>query len=131
MKNRFSVFLVILCSLYLTSCATLFKGSSEEINFNSNPTGAEVWIDGKMMGHTPYNLNLITKKIYIIEFKFNGQTKTVNLNNHVGAGWVVLDVLAGLVPIIIDAVTGAWYGLDQKNVNVDFRAPGVFVPSRP
>ena len=73
-----------------------------------------MWIDGKMMGHTPYNLNLITKKTYIIEFKFNGQTRTVNLNNHVGAGWVVLDVLAGLVPVIIDAVTGAWYGLDQK-----------------
>lgn len=34
-----------------------------------------------------------------------------------GAGWIVLDVLAGLVPIIVDAATGAWYGLDQDNVN--------------
>jgi hypothetical protein len=35
----------------------------------------------------------------------------------VGAGWVVLDVLAGLVGIIVDAATGAWYELDQDAVN--------------
>jgi hypothetical protein len=26
-------------------------------------------------------------------------------------------VLAGLVGVIVDAATGAWYSLDQKNVN--------------
>jgi len=78
------------------------------------------------MGRTPINFNLITKKSYIIEFKFEGQTKTITLNNHVGAGWIILDVLGGLIPVIIDAATGAWYSFDQKNVNVDFRSPGTF-----
>jgi len=39
------------------------------------------------------------------------------LNNSVGAGWFVLDILGGLIPIIIDAATGNWYGLDQEHVN--------------
>lgn len=120
--------LTVVC-LYLTSCATLFKGTSEEVNFNSNPNGAEVWIDGKIMGHTPVNFKLITKKTYVIEFKYQDQTKTINLNNHVGAGWIVLDVLGGLIPIIVDAATGAWYSFDQKNMNVDFKSPGVFEPA--
>lgn len=124
MKIR--IFAVIVASLYFTSCATLFKGTSEDINFGSNPSGAEVWIDGKMMGRTPINFQLMSKKTYVIEFKYEGQTKTVNLNNHVGAGWILLDVLAGLVPVIIDAATGAWYSFDQKNVNVDFKSPGLF-----
>jgi hypothetical protein len=128
MKNKISACLVLCLCLYLSNCATLFKGTSEEINFGSNPVGAEVWVDGQMMGKTPINFKLSVKKEYKIEFRFEGQTRTVMLNNHVGAGWIILDVLAGLVPVIIDAATGAWYSLDQKNVNVDFRAPGVFEP---
>ena len=55
----------------------------------------------------------------IVEFKKEGfKTITRNGTNKVGAGWVILDVLAGLIPVIIDAVTGAWYHLDEKNVAV-------------
>jgi len=32
-------------------------------------------------------------------------------------GWIILDVLAGLVGVIVDAATGAWYSFDQKNVD--------------
>jgi len=129
MKTKLALFLTVCLVLSLTSCATLFKGTTEEVNFGSNPTGAEVWVDGKLMGTTPINFRLITKKVYLIEFKYQDQTKSVYLNNHVGAGWIVLDVLGGLVPVIIDAVTGAWYSFDQSNVNVDFRAPGTFEPA--
>jgi hypothetical protein len=40
-----------------------------------------------------------------------------NITNHVGVGWIVLDVIFGLVPVIVDAATGSWYELDQKIVN--------------
>jgi len=119
MRSKITV-LILLC-VYLTSCATLFKGTSEEINFNSNPVGAEIWIDGIKMGKTPVAFKLSVKKTYVIEFKFQNESKTVNLNNHVGAGWIILDVLAGLVGVIVDAATGAWYSFDQKNINIDFK----------
>jgi hypothetical protein len=120
-------FLLVL--LLVTSCATLFKGSTDKVNFGSNPVGVEVYVDGKLMGKTPLNLELVSKKTYFIEFKMEGQTKTVNLNNKVGAGWIVLDVLGGLIPVIVDAVTGDWYQIKEKNVNVDFTSPGKFFPS--
>lgn len=128
MKSKISLVVIVCLCFFLSNCATLFKGTSEEVNFGSNPVGAEVWVDGKMMGKTPINFKLMSKKTYVIEFKLEGQTKVVNLNNHVGAGWIILDVLGGLIPVIIDAATGAWYSFDQKNVNVDFRSPGVFEP---
>lgn len=121
-----SFFLVL---LLVTSCATLFKGSTDKVNFGSNPIGAEVYVDGKLMGKTPLNLELVSKKTYVIEFKIEGQTKTVNLLNKVGAGWIVLDVLGGLIPVIVDAVTGDWYQIKEKNVNIDFTSPGRFLPS--
>jgi len=113
-----SFVLILVVSFIFTSCATLFKGSMDEVAFSSDPSGAKVYVNGNLMGTTPFNLELKSNKTYTIEFKKDGyETKTVILNNKVGAGWIVLDVLGGLIPVIIDAATGNWYNLDQEHVN--------------
>ena len=118
MKKVVSVFLLFSFIFLISSCATLFKGTTEEVNFNSDPQRAEVWVNGIKMGETPVALKLESKKTYAIEFKKEGfEPRTYTITNHVGAGWVILDVLAGLVGVIVDAATGAWYSLDQKNIN--------------
>ena len=118
MKEAVSIFVIISFLFLSSSCATLFKGTTEEVNFNSDPQRAEVWVNGNKMGETPFAIKLESKKTYTREFKKEGfQTQIYNITNHVGAGWIILDVLAGLVGVIVDAATGAWYSLDQKNVN--------------
>ena len=121
--------LALLVVMLVTSCATIFKGTTDSIKFGSNPAGAEVYIDGKLMGKTPINFELTSKKTYVIDFKFEGQTKTINLTNKIGIQWIILDVLGGLIPVVVDAVTGDWYQLKPKDVNVDFVSPGRFEPS--
>jgi len=109
---------IAVASLIFSSCATIFKGSTDDVNFSSDPSGAKVYVNGMLLGTTPVQLELKSKNSYTIEFKKEGyETKTVVLNNSVGAGWIVLDVLFGLVPIIVDAATGNWYSLDQEHVN--------------
>lgn len=116
MKTK--ILVLVMACLYLVSCATIFKGNSSKVDFNSDPQGAKILVNGNYMGDTPIRLKLESKKTYNIEFRKEGyKTKTFNITNHVGAGWIVLDVLFGLVPVIVDAATGAWYDLDQKNVN--------------
>jgi hypothetical protein len=118
-RMSLKIFSLFLAAAMLLSCATLFKGTSEELSINSDPQRAQVFINGDLYGETPISVNLESKETYTIEFKKEGyETKTFQLNNHVGAGWIVLDVLGGLVPVIVDAATGAWYHLDQKNVNM-------------
>lgn len=115
---RWKAFFMLVVSFYFVGCATLFKGTTQEVNFNSNPQKARVIVNGVEMGETPVVLKLETKKTYTIEFQAEGyKPKTYTITNHVGAGWVILDVLAGLVGVIIDAATGAWYSLDQSNIN--------------
>lgn len=122
MKKFVSVFLVFSTILLISGCATLFKGTKEEVAFHSEPQGADVYVNGVMMGSTPLTLKLESKKTYAIEFKKEGYpTSTHQITNHVGAGWIVLDILGGLLPIIVDAATGAWYKLDQNNVNTVLR----------
>lgn len=118
MKKFTSIILIFFLFLLTSSCATLFKGNSSKLDLNSNPQGAQVYVNGGYMGDTPVRLKLVSKNTYSIEFRKEGyKTKTVNITNKVGVGWVILDVLGGLIPVIIDAATGAWYELDQKNVN--------------
>ena len=118
-RTSLKIFSAFLAAAFLIGCATLFKGTNEEISINSDPQRAQIFINGDLYGETPISVQLESKKTYTIEFKKEGfQTKTFQLNNHVGAGWIVLDVLGGLVPVIVDAATGAWYHLDQKNVNM-------------
>jgi len=119
MKKLISSALIVVFVLSLSGCAAIFKGNSSKVDTNSTPKGAQVYVDGNLMGETPIRLKLESKRTYAIEFRMEGyKSKTFNITNHVGAGWIILDVLAGLVGVIVDAATGAWYELDQKNINV-------------
>lgn len=130
MKHRTPIILGLLVFAFIgNSCATIFKGSSEEVRVESKPTGAEVWIDGIKLGTTPAVFKLESKKTYSIEFKMNGKTKAVRLTNHMSAGYLILDILFGLVPVIVDAATGAWMKFDTTNIIVDIDWPAAAASS--
>ena len=121
MKYLLAVSKILAClaviALLMNGCAAIFKGSNEQVYMNSDPAGAKIYVNGALMGSTPVMLELKSNKTYNIEFRMDGyETKTYTLTNHLGAGWVILDVLCGLLPVVVDAVTGAWYGLDQDNI---------------
>lgn len=98
MKKSIAV-LCIISFLSLSGCATLFKGTSEKVNMESSPVRADVYVNGQFMGKTPMQLNLAVKRSYAIEFRAKGyQSRTYHINN-------------------VDAATGAWYHLDQKNID--------------
>jgi len=117
MKKLSFILIIVTAFLLLQSCATLFKGSGESVNFNSQPV-AKVYVDGNYKGDTPIKLEIISKKSTKIEFKSDGYTtQTVTLEGSVGGGWIVLDILGGLLPVVVDAATGNWYELNTNNVN--------------
>jgi hypothetical protein len=98
----------------------VFKGTSDNVDFSSEPDGAKVYVNGVLRGTTPVKLKLESKRTYNIEFKKEGyETKNFTLTNHVGVGWVILDVIFGIVPVVVDAATGSWYVLDQDYVKVE------------
>ena len=89
------------------------------MSFSADPEGAQVYINGSAMGTTSTQVRLEKNKDYTIEFRKEGyQSKTVFLNKGIGAGWLILDVVFGLVPVIVDAATGDWNFLTTDNVKV-------------
>lgn len=111
--------IVLVSAISLVGCATLFKQKSRTVAFNSDPQGAEIYINGNRMGKTPMPMNLSNLKAVTVTFKKEGyDDKTYIINTKVGGGWVVLDCLGGFIPVIIDAVTENWYNLDTDEVKV-------------
>ena len=44
--------------LFTAGCASIFKGTSQIVTFTSEPSGAEVLVDGNSMGKTPLTISL-------------------------------------------------------------------------
>lgn len=42
----------------LSGCATVISGTSQTLTFNSEPDGAEVYVDGAMIGTTPVSVSV-------------------------------------------------------------------------
>lgn len=116
MKIR--IILAILCTaIFSTSCATIFWGNTSQVSFSSEPEGALVTINGVPRGTTPLVVELEKGSAYSVTLSKEGyESGYATLNTRIGAGWVVLDILTGLVPLIVDAVTGAWGYMSPDSV---------------
>ncbi len=78
MKN---ILILSTMMIVLSGCATIFKGSSQSVSFNSEPEGADIIIDGMPMGQTPATLSLKKNKYKNVMFKKDGfSTQTMALD---------------------------------------------------
>ena len=106
---------------FLANYSTLRAKRSNPINmcnFLSRllPKEATVLVNGKEEGTTPLTLRLKKSKEYTIEFVKDGfKTKSLRMTYGLGAGWLILDILSGLVGIIVDAATGNWNSFDYDS----------------
>lgn len=95
--------------LAFSGCAALFGTKDKDFDFNSNPVGATVTVDGQPQGTTPVRVHLSNLKEHVIVYHREGyKDATCTLPRGTDAGWVILDVLGGLVPIVVDAATNNW-----------------------
>ena len=120
MRRGVTVIALVLVAALLSSCALIFKGEDSKVNFATKPDGAEVLINGVSYGTTPVSVQLKSDQQYTVQLRYKGQSHSVVLQNNVGTLWVVLDVVTGLAPLIIDAATGAWYQLQPSQVYYEF-----------
>jgi hypothetical protein len=93
----------------LTGCAAVLGSKQKDFDLHSTPQGADVFLDGNRLGTTPVKVKLSNQAEHTFVFKKEGyKDATCTLAKGTGAGWVVFDVLTGLVPIVIDAATNSW-----------------------
>ncbi len=114
-----SLVLSVVASVFLSGCGALFLGTTQTVNINSSPVNSKVEIDGGIYT-SPVSIELARNKNYTVTISKEGyEPRSVKINRSVSGGIVILDVLAGIVPVIIDMAMGTWYKLTPSTVNVN------------
>lgn len=118
--NFFKLFTIV-AVISLTSCATVFSGTKGTITVNDGtPSKAQIYMNGNLMGEAPLSFQIPKKsfgKQSTIEIRAVGYKPTIiTIDKRVQAGFIVLDLLTGLVELVVDFGTGAIYTPDPKTI---------------
>lgn len=115
--SRFLI--ALLCVFSFVSCGALFKGSTQTISVKSFPQGSTIEVDGQTFV-SPALIELPRNQNYIVTIGKEGyETQQIRINRTVSGGIVILDILGGVLPVVVDAIMGTWYNLTPKEINVN------------
>jgi len=122
MKHLSTLALPVLATAMLSGCGTILTPSQALVTFTSDPPGADVLVDGMPVGRTPVQTFVSNRRDHVVTLQDErGESTTCVLYSSLGAGWLVLDILLGLVPVIVDAATSGWNELEQHGCHATFR----------
>lgn len=111
---------LIACLITFSSCATILSGTKQKISVkDGTPAGADVFFKGTYIGAAPVKVKVPNgaKDSYINIQKEGYETQTIQLTRKARAGYIVLDVLCGLLPLAVDVADGAIYKQYPKRIN--------------
>ena len=112
---------VILLSLSLFGCAAVFRGTKDTVTIESDPAGAEAKKGQRKLGATPTKFEAERAGVTQITLTKNGYEDHHGIvKKRMNAGWLTVDIItcvfpvALCIPILVDALTGAWYDVDEQ-----------------
>ncbi len=100
-----------LLTISLSSCALIAHGTSQNILVNSRPTGAEVFLEGELIGKTPMEVKLKRSGRHEITLRYGEQERVVIVKSRADTGSIILDAtplaIAGGLTVLACASTGS------------------------
>ncbi len=131
------VLIVSVCALGLGGCASVVRGTDEQIAFQSEPAGAHLQLsNGLSCSTTPCDLKVARKDEFTATFTKDGyQQQDIRVTTHVSGGGVAAgagNVLAGgLIGVGVDAYNGANLDHQPNPVLAHMVATAPSKPGRP
>ena len=116
MPLRFLLPLALACTLFLSGCATLIRGTSETFTVDSVPQGANVQLSTGQSGVTPFNTKVPrSQNLQVTISKPGYRTQHISVPAQVSSGGAVATAanlfafrdLGGLISAAVDASDGA------------------------
>jgi hypothetical protein len=112
-------------TLLLASCATIFTGTSQKVEFTSEPEGAEILIDGLEMGVTPATIEV--KKPAMMEdrkvtLKLEGYEDKIFVLQKDFQMVSVLNFFTGMTGFAVDILTGALFYYSPEKYNMELES---------
>ena len=102
-----------------TGCATIIKGTTQEIPISSDPSGADILVDGHLVATTPADVQIKRKRDHLVVIeKTNYHPKSVAVVKNVGGAVWGNIIAGGLIGWGVDAASGAQNNLTPKTIYV-------------
>jgi PEGA domain len=116
MRRSASVLLALIMAVQ-SGCATLLKGSNEQVMITSYPAGAKVSLNGQNQGTTPYVANVPSSQDLDIQLSKPGyQAASIKDDTSLRWGYEIWSFVAFVIPLGVDMADGAAWGHDQTMV---------------
>ena len=111
---------IICLALSLTfGCATLIRGPTQAVAISSEPTGADILVDGSLVGMTPSNIDLARGQDHLITFEKDGyHTRNIPIIRSIGRAVFGNLLYGGFLGWGVDATSGAQYNLNPETLVV-------------
>ena len=119
--------LLLFVSVVISGCATIMDGKQQSVTFNSIPSGADVYLNGKHLGKTPLNIT-IDKPKENGQLKFSKEGyKTLEMTvNKKMSSWLLGNIIfGGTFGTTTDYASGALYEYDPHSIQVTLEANGM------
>ncbi len=107
-------------------CATIVKGSHQDIGITSTPGGAYVKVDGIDKGTTPMVIKMKRSKTHTVQFDKAGYETFEAAIATKGSGWIWGNLLiGGVIGLIVDLISGASNNLEPCSVHAELTPANV------
>jgi hypothetical protein len=113
--KKLAVYTIAACSLIgSSSCATLLKGTKDEITVVSDPSGAQVTVNENQEGPTPVTFTVPSKQdLTITVAKAGYQPEDLQDPASFRCGYEAWAFIAYVIPMVVDLSDGAAWGHDH------------------
>jgi hypothetical protein len=120
--NLLNVLLIFFLLIFSSGCATIMHGTTQDIGITTDPSGADLLVDGQKHYQSPATLIMSRKDTHVVEISKEGyQNESVKIEQTMSLA-TFGDVLAGgIIGYSVDAATGAQCRLVPENIHVTLR----------
>jgi hypothetical protein len=117
--------MVTLLPLLASACATILRGTRDQVGISSQPSGAEVIVDNEFYGKTPVTAELKRKDKHIVTIKLEGYQPFEMTLTRKASGFVFGNLVFGpgaVIGLAVDALTGGMYNLKPDQVQAELKS---------
>jgi PEGA domain len=123
--KKLAVCILAVCSLISTSCATLLKGTKDEITIVSDPPGAEVTANESQKGPTPVSFTVPSKEDLNISISKAGyQPEDLQNPAKFRWGYEAWSFIEWVIPMVVDLSDGAAWGHEHLTMTAHLEPNG-------
>ena len=123
--RKLAVYVLAACSLVSSSCATLLKGTKDEITVVSDPPGAQVTSNEQQEGPTPVTFTVPSKQdLDITVAKAAYQPQDLQDPASFRWGYEAWLFIEWVIPMVVDLSDGAAWGHDHLTMTAHLEPNG-------